>query len=216
VAEEIRADLLLGRDTMSPGLLKASRAAADASKNIHQLSRDLYEVNRQRATPIVKLDDADATVKLQALQARLLELSRRAAEAQVDVNDKDAAAKLTALTLRLDQVGKKLVSPRITLEGADRAEAEIFALDAQLDRLTAKSAEAKTATSALAGAGGKLPVTSVAAIAGQPPFRMAGYLAQLGRLLNVDGYPVIAVIDEGRTAALNAALLREQFVGSGG
>ena len=69
---------------------------------------------------------------------------------------------------------------------------------------------------ALAGAGGKLPVTSVATIAGQPPFRMAGYLAQLGRLLNVDGYAVIGVTDEGRTATLNTALLREQFVGSRG
>ena len=44
---------------------------------------------------------------------------------------------------------------------------------------------------------------------------MAGYLAQLGRLLNVDGYAVIGVADEGRTAELNAALLREQFLGGG-
>ena len=69
---------------------------------------------------------------------------------------------------------------------------------------------------ALAGAGGKLPVTSVATLAGQPPFRMAGYLTQLGRLLNVDGYAVIGVTDEGRTADLNTALLREQFLGGGG
>ncbi len=69
---------------------------------------------------------------------------------------------------------------------------------------------------ALGQAGGKLPVTSLAAVAGQPPFRMGGYVAQLGRLLNVDGYAVIGVTDEGRTAELNTALLREQFLGGSG
>ncbi len=68
---------------------------------------------------------------------------------------------------------------------------------------------------ALAEAGGKLPVTALAAAAGQPAFRMAGYLAQLGRLLNVDGYPVIGVTDAGRTAELNRVLLAEQFLGGG-
>jgi hypothetical protein len=69
---------------------------------------------------------------------------------------------------------------------------------------------------ALDQAGGKLPVTALSTVAGQPPFRMAGYLAQLGRLLNVDGYAVIGVTDEGRTAELNAVLLREQFLGGSG
>jgi hypothetical protein len=69
---------------------------------------------------------------------------------------------------------------------------------------------------ALAQAGGKLPLAPVASASGQPPFRMTGYLTQLGRLLNVDGYPVITAADEGRTVTLNVALLREQFLGGGG
>jgi PglZ domain len=69
---------------------------------------------------------------------------------------------------------------------------------------------------ALSGSGGKLPVAALAAVAGQPAFRMPGYLAQIGRLLNVDGYPVISVTDEGRTTELNTALLREQFLGGSG
>jgi hypothetical protein len=69
---------------------------------------------------------------------------------------------------------------------------------------------------ALTQAGGKLPVTSLAEVVGQAPFRMSGYLAQIGRLLNVDGYRVITISDEGRTAELNAALLREQFGGGSG
>ena len=64
----------------------------------------------------------------------------------------------------------------------------------------------------LTAAGGKLPVDVAAGLAGQPAFRMAGYLAQLGRLLNVDGYPVISDTDGGRTVELNVRLLTEQFL----
>ncbi len=84
-------------------------------------------------------------------------------------------------------------------------------------RAFVRKAPADTAVAAiidgLCTAGGKLPVASVAGLAGQAPFRMAGYLAQLGRLLNVDGYPVISDADSGRTVELNAALLTEQFLG---
>ncbi|WP_119727665.1 BREX-2 system phosphatase PglZ [Thermomonospora amylolytica] len=67
---------------------------------------------------------------------------------------------------------------------------------------------------ALAGAGGKLPVQAAAKVVGQPPFRMAGFLAQVGRLLNVDGYQVIGEIDGGRTVDLNEQRLKEQFLGA--
>jgi hypothetical protein len=77
-------------------------------------------------------------------------------------------------------------------------------------------AEVAAVIDALGQAGGKLPVTSLARVVGQPSFRISGYLAQIGRLLNVDGYPVVTVTDEGRTAELNVALLREQFLDGGG
>jgi hypothetical protein len=66
----------------------------------------------------------------------------------------------------------------------------------------------------LAEAGGKAPVTVAAETIGEPPFRMSGYLAQVSRLLNVDGYAVIGVTDQGRTVELNIGLLRQQFVES--
>jgi hypothetical protein len=65
----------------------------------------------------------------------------------------------------------------------------------------------------LDAAGGKLPMASAARLTGQPPFRMAGYLATVGRLLNVDGYQVIAESDGGRTVELDLRLLRLQFLG---
>jgi hypothetical protein len=64
----------------------------------------------------------------------------------------------------------------------------------------------------LARAGGKVTVTEAARIADEPAVRMSGYLAQVARLLNVDGYRVIGVTDEGRTVELNIGLLRQQFL----
>jgi hypothetical protein len=68
----------------------------------------------------------------------------------------------------------------------------------------------------LAMAGGKVPVAVTAELVGEPVFRMAGYIAQVARLLNVDGYRVIGEADGGRTVELNVELLRQQFLASGG
>jgi hypothetical protein len=65
----------------------------------------------------------------------------------------------------------------------------------------------------LAQAGGRLTIAETAAIVGESPVRMSGYLAQVTRLLNVDSYPVLGITDGGRTVELNAALLRQQFLG---
>jgi hypothetical protein len=62
-------------------------------------------------------------------------------------------------------------------------------------------------------AGGKATIGEAARIAGEPAVRMSGYLAQVARLLNVDGYPVIRTVDDGRTVELNTGLLRQQFLG---
>jgi hypothetical protein len=61
--------------------------------------------------------------------------------------------------------------------------------------------------------GGKATIGEAARIAGEPAVRMSGYLAQVARLLNIDGYPVIRTIDDGRAVELNAELLRQQFLG---
>jgi hypothetical protein len=63
----------------------------------------------------------------------------------------------------------------------------------------------------LVQAGGRLTTAEAAAATGESPVRMSGYLAQVARLLNVDGYPVLQTLDGGRTVELNVALLRQQF-----
>jgi hypothetical protein len=60
--------------------------------------------------------------------------------------------------------------------------------------------------------GGKATIGETARIAGEPAVRMSGYLAQVARLLNVDGYPVIRTVDDGRTVQLNVELLKQQFL----
>lgn len=64
----------------------------------------------------------------------------------------------------------------------------------------------------LVQAGGRLTIAEAAAAAGEPPVRMSGYLAQVTRLLNVDGYAVLQVKDDGRTVELNQQLLKQQFL----
>ncbi|HEY0938100.1 MAG TPA: hypothetical protein VGD91_30695, partial [Trebonia sp.] len=64
---------------------------------------------------------------------------------------------------------------------------------------------------ALARAGGRLTITEAARAVGEPPVRMSRYLTQVARLLNVDGYAVLRVTDEGRTVEQNTRLLTEQF-----
>jgi hypothetical protein len=61
--------------------------------------------------------------------------------------------------------------------------------------------------------GGRATIGEAARAAGEPAVRMSGYLAQVARLLNVDSYPVIKTIDDGRTVELNTGLLKEQFLG---
>jgi PglZ domain len=62
-------------------------------------------------------------------------------------------------------------------------------------------------------AGGRLTLAEAAQLAGEPPVRMSGYLAQVTRLLNVDGYRVLGTTDGGRAVELNTQLLRQQFLG---
>lgn len=64
---------------------------------------------------------------------------------------------------------------------------------------------------ALIEAGGVLPLPVVAQRAGEPAVRAAGFAATLQRILNVDNYPVLAVIDSGRNVKLDETMLRRQF-----
>ena len=97
--------------------------------------------------------------------------------------------------------------------GSQVTRSALFASQRQLARRAPDPDHVASLIDRLAESGGKIPVTVAAETVGEPPFRMSGYLAQVSRLLNVDGYAVIGVTDQGRTVQLNIELLRQQFQG---
>ncbi|MEV0675712.1 BREX-2 system phosphatase PglZ [Actinosynnema sp. NPDC050436] len=64
---------------------------------------------------------------------------------------------------------------------------------------------------AVLGAGGRLPVAEALQAAGTPGRNPRGLVAALGRVLNIDQFPVVDLIDGGRTLVINEKLLDEQF-----
>jgi len=69
----------------------------------------------------------------------------------------------------------------------------------------------RLALAALDERGGKLTRQAMAQRLGLPPVRVAGFLAALRRVLNVDGYGVLEVDEASDTLTLNRELLRKQF-----
>jgi len=82
----------------------------------------------------------------------------------------------------------------------------------QLIRRAPSDASVAALIDALAAAGGRITIAEAAEATGEPSVRLrSGYLVTVQRMLNVDGYPVLQVTDEGRTVELNVPLLRQQF-----
>jgi len=90
-------------------------------------------------------------------------------------------------------------------------ESEMFEVQHGLTPRKVPKAKIGAAIAALLDAIGVLPVTVLADRAGEQPVRAHGFVTTLQRIFNVDNYPVLSVIDDGRTVRLDARLLREQF-----
>jgi hypothetical protein len=88
---------------------------------------------------------------------------------------------------------------------------EMFAAQHGLTPRRVPVEKIRAAVTALLDAGGVLAVTALADRAGEQPARAGGFVTTLQRIFNVDNYPVLSVIDDGRTARLDTRLLREQF-----
>ncbi|MGA5358806.1 BREX-2 system phosphatase PglZ [Streptomyces purpurascens] len=84
-------------------------------------------------------------------------------------------------------------------------------------RLPPSDAAVAAALDALLGAGGKLSPAAVAAAAqtatGKSQRNPERFVTVLERLLNIDGYPVLQLLESGRTVHLDRELLRQQFTG---
>nr|BFE56535.1 BREX-2 system phosphatase PglZ [Dactylosporangium thailandense] len=69
----------------------------------------------------------------------------------------------------------------------------------------------RAALDALLAANNTLPLPVFAQRAGEVPARANGFATTLARILNVDNFEVLQLIDGGQTVRLNVALLRAQF-----
>ena len=133
--QEVRADLLLGRDTLSPGLIKAGRAAADAGGNVKDLSD------------------------------KLRHLSDRTYDARLGLKgDKETGQTLDKLTAQLLRLSQRKVDPEVDLEGYLRTRAQITGIELALDRLDAKRTRIQIAVDKVAGLGFLQPGALGAAI----------------------------------------------------
>lgn len=101
-------------------------------------------------------------------------------------------------------------APKVSLVDALLA-SEMFAAQQEMTARRLPKAKIVNAVTALLDAGNQLPVAVLAERAGEPAVRGPGFVTTLERIFNVDSFPVLSTLDEGRTVQLNVKLLREQF-----
>jgi hypothetical protein len=90
-------------------------------------------------------------------------------------------------------------------------DSEMFKAQHALTPRKVPIAKIRGALTALTDANGTLPSVLVAQQAGESAARAGGFLTTLQRIFNVDNYPVLTVLDDGRTARLDIELMRQQF-----
>lgn len=89
---------------------------------------------------------------------------------------------------------------------------ELFAAQRALTPRPLALNKIEAALTALLDANNVLPTVVLAERAGESAARATGFVVTLQRILNVDNYPVLSLIDGGRTVRLDVALLRRQFL----
>jgi hypothetical protein len=125
---------------------------------------------------------------------------------------KPAPAPVGQIALDLTRPEEPASAPRIATTLVDALlESEMFAAQHGLTPRKVPKAKIQAAIGALLDANGVLPVAVLADRAGEQPARAHGFVTTLQRVFNVDNYPVLSVVDDGRTVRLDGRLLREQF-----
>jgi SLT domain-containing protein len=123
---------------------------------------------RLKAEVPITANDAKAVTNIDKIKGRLAELSRQVAEAKLTADDKDAVAKLAGFQVRLDAVDRKTAKANISVEGTNRALADLAAVDAGLGRLNRKSGDTGSAfgrmSDSIASAGRGMGIFQTAAL----------------------------------------------------
>lgn len=101
--------------------------------------------------------------------------------------------------------------------GEQAVQSPLFKAQREFVRLAPTEKAVAAVLDALLSAGGKLSPGAVAAAAqaatGKSQRNPERFATVLERLLNIDGYPVLQLIESGRTVQLDKSLLQQQFLG---
>jgi phage-related protein len=87
----------------------------------------------------IKATDDGAEADLEALSAKLDELKAKRATMTVDVDDKDGVARIARFDAQIEALSAKVAKPKVSLQGAARAEADMAVLDLQMDKMKEKA-----------------------------------------------------------------------------
>ena len=192
----------------SAGPASASESAAGAS-GLQTLGRSGQVSRRKPSRSAAESDDPNALFGVREVM-ETAQSAEPAARASQTSQASQAGSQTTGGQQSASQ--DQRVSPATASLGARIVASARLAGQRQFARRAPDDARVIALVDGLVRAGGKVTVTEAARIAGEPAVRMSGYLAQVARLLNVDGYRVIGITDEGRTVQLNIELLRQQFL----
>ena len=120
----------------------------------------------------ISADDRPADERIRKIRANLTELARKTTSVPVDLADKQLTLKMARINDSLRCLDRK-VQPEISMRGIEKAELQVLALDASLDRLDRKDVsvdvDVSGATQNLAGLGatlGKLSNVAIPALVG--------------------------------------------------
>ncbi|CAL9553299.1 hypothetical protein SUDANB15_04456 [Streptomyces sp. enrichment culture] len=123
---------------------------------------------------------------------------------------RQSAPQEESLFTRPAQPGQETPGERTVRSAAYRSQRDFV-------RLPPSDTAVAAALDALLAAGGKLSPAAVATAAqtatGKSQRNPERFVTVLERLLNIDGYPVLQLVESGRTVHLDKELLRQQFTG---
>jgi hypothetical protein len=182
------------------------QTGADQVKySIDQVSADVDKFGKKTANATVGLNDKTIAPKLAELQRKLDLIAKKKAVATADVNDSAGKAKLITMSASLDKLSRVVANPNISLRGADKALADIYRVDAAMDRLSKKSAKIKiddTGTSKVSLLSRLSSIGSAGVAAGSDTTQVAGgAAADTADSGPIGGYAI------GGAVALGASLL---------
>jgi hypothetical protein len=104
----------------------------------------------------VDADTAKAGIDLDKLREKLSLLTTRANSVKIGADDKQAQAQMDSVRAKLILLDGKVTSPRVSLNGAARAMADLSLLDVALDKIGSKNASGSAGIGKLSGLFGEL------------------------------------------------------------